>query len=74
MYSSISIIDEAYLKEVEKEIEGLRYVCSKIILAYRIRINLFLRRYELLNEIDKNFDNLANYPNFYSKLDNILRK
>ncbi|MGV8086620.1 MAG: hypothetical protein ACP5N1_03245 [Candidatus Woesearchaeota archaeon] len=65
---------DEYEKQVEKEIEGLRYVSNKIIQAYRMRMELFIQRYNLLMSIDKNFDVISINPNFYAALDNILKK
>lgn len=63
-----------YNKVAAKEIDGFKYVCNKILQAYRIRMKLFMRRHELVMSIEKNFDNVANNPKFYTSLDNILKK
>ncbi|MCP3685623.1 MAG: hypothetical protein GY861_23480 [bacterium] len=72
--------NEEAIQAAEKEVQGLWPVAEKIIQAYRIRIKLFIRKYDLLLQVDrslglnKNIEIIANNPNFYSQLSNILEK
>ena len=66
--------DKEYEERIKQDIENLRYICKKIIQAYRIRLMCFGRRHKLLVSIEHNFDNISKNPNFYSILDTNLKR
>ncbi|MFH1181532.1 MAG: hypothetical protein V1702_01100 [Candidatus Woesearchaeota archaeon] len=58
----------------EAELNALNLLCSKVFQAYRIRMNLFSQRYKLLLEIDRNYNNIKNFPAFCGQLRIILER